>query len=124
MFWISKNPYTYKKEGFNVNHKKVYRIYKELNLKVLKRTRKRALGSRICLSPLKRPNERWSLDFVSDALSNGRRIRVLTIIDEFSRECLKMIVDTFLSGRRVVRELSEIIKQRGPPRTILSDNGT
>lgn len=114
-----------KKEGIIVNHKKVYRLYKESGLKVLKRgSRKRALGSRVPLQASKAPNARWSLDFVSDSLSIGRRIRILTIVDDFTRECLKMVVDTSLSGARVARELSELIFERGVPQAILSDNGT
>ena len=114
-----------KKEGFEVNHKRVYRLYKESGLKVLKRGgRKRALGSRIPQQSQRSPNARWSLDFVSDTLSDGRRIRILTIVDDFTRECLKMVVDTSLSGMRVVRELSELIEQKGAPEAILSDNGT
>ena len=70
------------------------------------------------------PNERWSLDFVSDALADGRRIRILTIVDDFTRECLKMVVDISLSGTRVIRELSSLISIKGAPRAIVSDNGT
>lgn len=114
-----------KNEGLKVNHKRVYRLYKESGLKVLKRGgRKRALGSRLALQALEKPNARWSLDFVSDSLSNGRRIRILTIVDAFTRECLKMVVDTCLNGVRVGRELSCLIKEKGKPETILSDNGT
>lgn len=71
-----------------------------------------------------RPNERWSLDFVSDALADGRRIRILTIFDDYTRECLKMVTDTFLSGKRVIRELSSLIATKGIPKAIVSDNGT
>ena len=114
-----------KKEGLKVNHKRVYRLYKESGLKVLKRGgRKRALGSRSVLKILEKPNVRWSLDFVSDALANGRRIRILTIVDAYTRECLKMVADTSLNGVRVARELSCLIKEKGNPEAILSDNGT
>jgi putative transposase len=114
-----------RKEGERVNHKKVYRLYCELGLKVLKRGgRKRALGSRQPFAPLAEQNARWSLDFVSDALANGRRIRILTIVDDFTRECLKMVVDTSLNGKRVARELSDVIAKKGSPKAILSDNGT
>ena len=71
-----------------------------------------------------RPNERWSLDFVSDAFTDGRRFRVLCIVDDFSRECLALVADTSLSGLRVTRELAALIDRRGRPRTIVSDNGT
>lgn len=114
-----------KKEGECVNHKKVYRLYRESGLKVSKRGgRKRALGSRLPIQELTKPNERWSLDFVSDALADGRRIRILTVIDEFTRECLRMVVDTSLSGKRVARELTSLVVNKGTPKAIVSDNGT
>lgn len=114
-----------RREGFAVNHKKLYRIYGEEKLVVRKRSgRKRALGMR---SPIAMPtggNERWSLDFVSDALGCGRRFRVLAVVDDFTRECLGLIADTSLSGTRVARELDVIIAVRGKPEMIVSDNGT
>jgi putative transposase len=67
---------------------------------------------------------RWSLDFVSDQLTDGRRFRVLAIVDDCTRECLALVADTSLSGLRVVRELDHLIAQRGKPRMIVSDNGT
>ena len=70
------------------------------------------------------PNERWSLDFVSDVLADGRRFRVLVIVDDHTRECLALVIDTSLSGRRVVRELDRLIEYRGRPLMIVSDNGT
>lgn len=114
-----------KREGLKINHKKVYRLYKEVGLKIKKRGgRKRALGSRIVPEELCKPNQRWSLDFVSDALANGRRLRILTIVDDFTRESLKMVVDTSINGVRVARELTELMEIRGRPESILSDNGT
>ena len=70
------------------------------------------------------PNQRWSLDFVSDSLSCGRRFRILNVIDDFSRECLAAVVDTSLSGERVARELDRIAVMRGYPCLVVSDNGT
>ena len=70
------------------------------------------------------PNQRWSLDFVSDALTDGRRFRILAVVDDFSRENLVLVADTSLSGQRVARELDQIIAERGMPNTIVSDNGT
>ncbi len=70
------------------------------------------------------PNQRWSLDFVSDTLSEGRRFRILNVIDDFSRECLASVVDTSLSGVRVARELDRIAEMRGYPCMVVSDNGT
>ena len=114
-----------KREGLKVNHKRVYRLYRETGLKVRRRGgRKRALGSRMTVDVLSKANQRWSLDFVSDALADGRRLRILTVVDDFTRECLKMVVDTSISGIRVSRELSDLIAKRGVPNIILSDNGT
>jgi putative transposase len=114
-----------KREGIKINHKKVWRLYREENLKVRKRGgRKRCIGVRGKAVMAKGPNEKWSLDFVHDALADGRKIRLLTIIDEFTRECLKIVVDTSLSSKRVCRELEELIEERGKPRLISSDNGT
>ena len=70
------------------------------------------------------PNQRWSLDFLGDALSDGRRFRILAVVDDFTRECLRLVADTSLSGRRVARELDAVIAERGRPRLCLSDNGT
>jgi putative transposase len=70
------------------------------------------------------PNQRWSLDFVSDAFSDGRRFRILAIVDDFTLECLALVADTSLSGVRVTRALDSLIFQRGKPHTIVSDNGT
>jgi putative transposase len=75
------------------------------------------------LIPFK-PNERWSLDFVSDQLIDGRRFRILTIVDDCTRECLTFVADTSLGGVRVARELDQLIVSRGKPKMIVSDNGT
>ena len=71
-----------------------------------------------------RANQRWSLDFVSDVLADGRRFRVLVVVDDFTRECLALVVDTSISGRRVARELDAIVAARKRPLMIVSDNGT
>ena len=113
------------REGIHVNHKKLWRLYREEKLQVRKRGgRKRALGTRRPMVLPSRINERWSLDFVSDAFTDGRKFRVLAVIDDFSRECLALVVDTSLSGARVARELGMLVAQRGKPKTIVSDNGT
>jgi putative transposase len=70
------------------------------------------------------PNERWSLDFLSDAFVDGRRFRILAVVDDFSRECLASVADTSLPGLRVVRELEAVIARRGRPAMCVSDNGT
>ena len=113
------------RQGWQVNQKKLRRLYAEEKLQVRKRGgRKRALGTRRPMLVPERANERWSLDFVSDAFTDGRRFRVLAIVDDFSRECLALVADTSLSGRRVTRELTAIMARRGRPKTIVSDNGT
>ena len=105
-----------KREGWEVNWKKLYRLYKEEGLTVRKRGgRKRAIGTRAPMAIPQGPNQRWSLDFVSDTLSEGRRFRILNVIDDFSRECLAAVVDTSLSGIRVARELDRIAEMRGDP---------
>ena len=124
------------REGFAVNHKKVRRIYTEEKLQVRHRGgRKRALGTRKPMVLPDGPNQRWSLDFVSDALPpshrlqandcramDGRRFRILAVVDDFSRENLVLVADTSLSGHRVARELDKVIAERGMPKTIVSDN--
>ena len=113
------------REGVQVNHKKLYRLYREERLTVRKRGgRKRALGTRAPMTIPQDANQRWSLDFVSDALVDGRRFRILCVIDDFSRECLATVVDNSIPGERVARELDAIAKQRGYPCMIVSDNGT
>jgi putative transposase len=97
------------REGHVMNHKKLYRIYHQEKLMVRRRGhRKRAAGTR---APMVLPdtiNQRWSLDFVSDALGDGRRFRILCVVDDFSRECLACVIDTSISGVRVVRELEHL----------------
>jgi putative transposase len=114
-----------RKEGFVVNHKRLFRIYREERLMVRRRGgRKRALGTRAPIPVPLLPNDRWSLDFVSDQFSDGRRFRVLAIVDDCTRESLALIPDTSIPGVRVARELDLLISSRGKPMTIVSDNGT
>lgn len=114
-----------KREGLAPNHKKLRRLYAEERLQVRRRGgRKRALGTRAPIALPEAPNQRWSLDFVSDTLTDGRRFRVLCVVDDFTRECLALVADTSLSGRRVVRELDAIAARRGYPASVVSDNGT
>jgi putative transposase len=114
------------RDGQKVNHKRVYRLYKEAKLSLKKRRvgRKKATGSRSVIENPNAINERWSMDFVADKLSDGRRIRVLTIEDNYSRLALGTITDNSIGGMRVVRELEQIMKERGKPKMIISDNGT
>ncbi len=113
------------REGLHMNHKKLRRLYREERLRVRRRGgRKRALGLRAPLALPQAPNQRWSLDFVSDAMTDGRRFRVLAVLDDFTRENLCLVPDTSLSGARVARELDAIIARRGRPLLCVSDNGT
>lgn len=113
------------RQGIVMNQKKLRRLYREEKLQVRRRGgRNRALGTRRPIFVPDRANIRWSLDFVSDAFTDGRRFRVLAVIDDYTRECLALIADTSLSGVRVVRELDTVIAWRGRPDTIVSDNGT
>lgn len=113
------------REGLHMNHKKLRRLYREERLQVRRRGgRKRALGTRAPIALPDEANQRWSLDFVSDALADGRRFRILAVVDDFTRECLCLAADTSLSGARVARELDAVIAVRGRPTSIVSDNGT
>ena len=113
------------REGHTMNHKKLYRLYREERSMVRRRRRrKRALGTRAPMLLPSTINQRWSLDFVSDTLSDGRRFRILCIVDDFSRECLATVADTSLGGVRVVRELERLTFERALPEMVVSDNGT
>ena len=113
------------REGHAMNRKKLYRLYREEKLMVRRRGgRKRAVGTRTPLTLPTTVNQRWSLDFVADTLVDSRRFRILCIVDDFSRECLATVVDTSLSGVRVVRELDRLTHERVTPGMIVSDNGT
>jgi putative transposase len=114
-----------RREGMHMNHKKLRRLYAEERLQVRRRGgRKRALGTRAPMTIPRGPNQRWSLDFVSDTLTDSRRFRILAVVDDFTRECLTLVADTSLSGVRVGRELDAVIARRGRPATCVSDNGT
>ncbi|MGE5504204.1 MAG: IS3 family transposase, partial [Actinomycetota bacterium] len=113
------------REGHGMNQKKLRRLYAEEKLQVRRRGgRKRALGTRAPMTIPQGSNQRWSLDFVADAFSDGRRFRILTVVDDFTRECLALVADTSLSGVRVARELDTLLARRGKPLMIVSDNGT
>jgi len=113
------------REGIVMNHKKLLRLYREENLRVRRRRgRQRAIGTRTPMTLPQAPNQRWSLDFVSDTLACGRRFRILAVVDDFTRECLALVADTLLSGARVGWELDAIIAVRSRPLMAVSDNGT
>ena len=114
-----------RREGEPSGINRIHRLYREEGLAVRKRrARRKAIGSRVPILVEARPNARWSLDFVHDQFANGRRFRVLNIVDDVTKECLGAIPDTSISGRRVARELTAIVARRGKPGSIVSDNGT
>ena len=111
-------------EGMAVNHKRVLRIYRAAGLSVKRKRRKRLV--RVC-QPRTRllvPNEEWSLDFVHDRLANGRAVRVLGVVDTFTRECLALEADTSFASPRVTRVLDAVIAERGRPQRLRMDNGS
>jgi putative transposase len=112
------------REGIRMNHKKLRRLCAEEWLQVRRRGgRKRALGTRAPITLPQGPNQRWSLDFAADTLTDGRRFRILVVVDDFTRECLCLAADTSLSGQRVARELTATIERRGArPLLCVSDN--
>jgi transposase InsO family protein len=114
-----------RREGERSGINRIYRLYREEGLMVRKRKgRRKALGTRAPILVEARPNVRWSLDFVHDQLANGRRFRILNVVDDVTRECLGAVPDVSISGARVARELSAIVATRGKPAMIVSDNGT
>jgi putative transposase len=111
-----------RQEGVHANHKRV--LYSEAKLSVRKRRRRKLVGiDRQQLCAASRPNEVWSIDFVMDALFNGRRIKCLTVVDDFTRECLDIAVDFGISGEYVTRVLDRIGRFRGLPGAIRTDQG-
>jgi putative transposase len=113
-----------RREGWSVNHKRTYRLYHEQGLMVRKRKRKRiAPAERLVRRAPQAPNESWSMDYVADALIDGRKLRALTIVDDFTRECLAIEVDTSLPGSRVVAVLARLRDLRGLPKSITVDHG-
>ncbi len=112
-----------RREGTRVNHKKIHRICREEQLQVPRRRRKRLKRPAVPLSPATRVNQRWAMDFVQDAVADGRTLRLLTIEDTYTREGLAIVVDTSISGLRVRRELDRLIGERERPEEIRVDNG-
>ena len=113
-----------KREGTVMNHKKLRRLYRDERLQVRRRVgRKRAVGIRVPMTIPQGANQRWSMDFVSDTFIDSRRFRILSVVDDFTRECVALVADTSLSGLRVARELDGAIAGRKRPLMIVSDNG-
>lgn len=114
-----------KREGWEVNAKRIYRLYTEEGLIVrTQKRRERAQRQRIPSGQAIRPNQKWSMDFVAQRLADGRWIRVLTVVDQFTRECLVLHADTALSGEKVALGLDVVVAGRAAPQSITVDNGT
>jgi putative transposase len=113
------------REGWHVNHKRVYRLYTEENLTMRTKTPRRHVSSRNRMHrpPASQANQRWSMDFMSDELFDGRRLRILTVMDEHTRECLAICASRPFRGEDVVRVLERITGGRGCPESIRVDNG-
>jgi putative transposase len=111
------------RRGFQFNHKRLYRLYREEHLAVRRLRRKRLARPAAPIATLSRANQEWSMDFVQDGLATGRAVRLFNVVDSFTRECLAIEVDSCLSSRRVTRVLDWIIEQRGTPETVRCDNG-
>lgn len=113
-----------RREGWDINRKHTYRVYHAAGLMVRRRKRKRIAGiERSIKVPAVGPNQSWSMDFVSDGLIDGRRLRCLNIVDDFTKECLAIEVDTSLPGYRVVEVLERLMEMRGLPESVTVDNG-
>ncbi len=113
-----------RRAGFKWNHKKVYRVYKENEFQLKHRKKQRLeVAERKPMPTSSSPNEVWSIDFMSDSLSNGRKFRTFNVLDDFNRESLTIEVDTSLPSARVIRSLEVIGSERGFPKYIRSDNG-
>ena len=111
------------REGAVVNHKRLQRVYRELGLSV-KRTRRKRLMRMLRPQPvLSAPNQEWAIDFLSDMAASGQRLRIFSVVDSFTRECLALEVDTSLPSRRITRVLEAILAQRRRPGAIRCDNG-
>jgi putative transposase len=114
-----------RREGWAVNAKRIYRLYTEDGLAVRTKVRKKiARRARVPALTATRPNERWSMDFVAARLIDGRWFRVLTVVDQFTRECVLLLADSSLTGQKVALALSQVVAERGAPISITVDNGT
>ena len=112
-----------RREGYRLNLKRVYRLYRDDGLAVRRRRRRRRVARGTPLAGPTRINERWSLDFLLDTLEDGRRVRLLAVVDDFTRTCLAIEVDTSIGGRRVVEVLQRLVETRARPTVLITDNG-
>jgi len=112
-----------RRSGERVNHKRLHRVYREAGLSLRRRKRKHCVRVRQPLRTWTAANQEWALDFVHDAVDCGRAIRVLSIVDAYTWECLALEVDTSFASPRVTRVLDAIVAQRGQPKVIRCDNG-
>jgi len=112
-----------RREGYRVNLKRVYRLYRDDGLAVRRRRRRRRVARGAPLAGPTRINERWSLDFLLDTLEDGRRVRLLAVVDDFTRTCLAIEVDTSIGGRRVVEVLQRLVETPARPTVLITDNG-
>src|ERR1700676_1444400 len=110
-------------QGMRVNHKRVYRVYREAGLLIRRKRRKRLLRAGFVRPTVTGANQEWALDFVHDAAESGRKFRVLSVIDVYTRECLALEVGPSFASRRVTRELDRIVAERGVPEALRCDNG-
>jgi putative transposase len=111
------------RRGFAVNVKRVYRLYREEGLMVRRQRRKRLVRSAPAEARLQRANQEWAIDFIVDGLASGRMVRILSVVDVYTRECLALEADTCLGSGRVIRVLERLIIERGVPENVRSDNG-
>lgn len=124
-YGFKKMYHTLRSQGKNWNHKKVYRVYKELGLHLTRKKKRRLpVRERQKISLPSAVNQVWSMDFMSDALSNGRRFRTLNILDDYNREVLWIEIGLSIGAQHMIDLLQWIIKERGKPRAIRVDNGT
>lgn len=111
------------RQGEPINHKRLFRVYRDAGLSVKRTRRKKLMRTGVSHPVLTAPNDEWSLDFLCDALASGRTVRVLSIVDNFTRECLALEADTSFASQRVTRVLDSVIARRGTPKALRMDNG-
>lgn len=114
-----------RRDGWHVNAKRIYRLYTEEGLMVRTKHRTKAAGrARVPQPVATAPNQRWSMDFMSERVADGRWFRILTVVDQYTRECLCLLADQSLTGEQVAQALEPVVRQRGAPRSITVDNGS